>query len=111
MASSREEWLRFICVKADAENGKAMAPCISPGAILLVDRHYNSLQVYRRNFSNLYAVHSDGRLLIRYAELQGTNLLLRPQNQEASLVIVTVACEALPTDQIIGRVCHVSREL
>jgi hypothetical protein len=112
MASPREEWPRFLCIKADAENGSAMASCISPGAILLIDRHYNSLQPYRRKNRNLYAVHSAERILIRYIEPQNGTLLLRPHNPQFPLIVIETGNDgSLPADQIIGRICHASREL
>lgn len=111
-ASHREEWPRFVCIKVDAENGNAMAPCISFGTILLIDRHYNSLQSYRRKISNLYAVHSGGRVLIRYVESQDRGLLLSPQNHRFPLIpIPTGSGPNLPAEQIVGRVCHAGREL
>ena len=112
MASPREEWPRFLCIKVDAENGKAMAPYISPGAILLIDRHYNSLRPYRRRHSNVYAVHEAGWVLIRYIEPQDGTLLLRPQSQQSSLILLGTGSDgSSAADQIIGRICHVSREL
>ena len=112
MASPREEWPRFLCIKVDAENGKAMAPYISPGAILLIDRHYNSLLPYRRKHSNVYAVRSAGCVLIRYIEPQDGTLLLRPQNRRFPLTLIVNGSDgSLAADQIIGRICHVSREL
>jgi transcriptional regulator with XRE-family HTH domain len=111
MASPREEWPRFLCIKVDAENGKAMAPYISLGAILLIDRHYNSLQPYRRKNRNLYAVRSDKRMLIRYVESQDGTLLLRPQSQQSSLILLGTGSDgSSAADQIIGRICHVSCE-
>jgi transcriptional regulator with XRE-family HTH domain len=112
MASPREKWPRFLCIKADAENGKAMAPYISLGAILLIDRHYNSLHPYRRRHSNVYAVHESGWVLIRYIEPQDGTLLLRPQSQQSSLILLgTGSDDSSAADQIIGRICHVSSEL
>ena len=43
-ASIRKTWTRFVLVKADARNSTAMYPRLLPGATLLIDRHYNSLQ-------------------------------------------------------------------
>ena len=112
MASAREEWPRFLCIKADAENGHAMAPCISPGTILLIDRHYNSLRAYRRKNSNLYAVCGDEGVLFRHVEPQNGSLLLRPQSREFPLVLIATGSDGrLPADRIIGRVCHAGREL
>ena len=110
MASLREEWPRFLCIKVDAENGNAMAPYISLGAILLIDRHYNSLRSYRRKCSNVYAVRNAGGVLIRYIEPQNGVLLLRPESQQFSLTLIGNDGRS-GADQIIGRICHVSREL
>ena len=35
-----------------------MRPRLAPGAMLLIDRHYNSLRSYRRQEPNLYVVKS-----------------------------------------------------
>ena len=89
-----------------------MAPCISPGAILLIDRHYNSLQPYRRKNSNIYAVHSARSVLIRYIEPQNGTLLLRPQNPQFPLIVIETGSDgSLSAEQIIGRVCHAGSEL
>src|SRR5581483_6740673 len=45
---NRSEWRRFILIKADARDGMSMYPRLLPGANILIDRHYNSLQPYRR---------------------------------------------------------------
>jgi hypothetical protein len=112
MASPREDWPRFLCIKADAENGKAMAPYIAPGAILLIDRHCNSFLPYHRKSINLYAVYSAERVLIRYIEQRDGALLLRPQDQQFPLALIVKGRDgSVPADQIIGRVCHVGCEL
>ena len=89
-----------------------MAPDISPGAILLIDRHYNSLRPYRHKHSNVYAVRSDERMLIRYIVPQDGALLLRPQSQQFPLTLIGTGSDgSSAADQIIGRICHVSHEL
>jgi hypothetical protein len=89
-----------------------MAPYISPGANLLIDRHYNSLRTYRRRHSNVYAVRNDERMLIRYIEPLNGALLLRPQSRQFPLTLIGTGSDgSSAADQIIGRVCHVSREL
>ena len=41
---NRSDWLRFVMVRAEAGNLRAMMPRMARGAVLLLDRHYNSLE-------------------------------------------------------------------
>jgi Peptidase S24-like len=108
--SRRRDWERFVAVKTDAD-AMSMHPRLMPGAVLLIDRHYTSLQPYRRGELNMYAVQVKGTCRIRYVEMAGNNLVLRPHNQTYSVDLVPLAeGESLP-DYLIGRVCHVGMEL
>jgi len=87
-----------------------MYPRLLPGATVLIDRHYNSLQPYRKGELNMYAVHVKGVSKLRYVELAGKSLVLRPHNQ-------TYAVEVLPVDDresisecLVGRVCYIGME-
>src|SRR3974390_1345812 len=62
----RSSWLRFGAVKAAPDSSRAMAPRLAPGAVLLLDRHYNSLRPYHRGMQNLYAVNVGEQCVIRY---------------------------------------------
>jgi transcriptional regulator with XRE-family HTH domain len=110
MASARQDWIRFVLVKADAANGLAMYPRMNAGATLLVDRHYNSLRPYRRGSPNIYAVNDGGEMLVRYVELQGHQLLLRPHAQQSPLAAIGLSEGKSFADYIIGRICHVAFE-
>ena len=57
-----------------------MYPRLLPGATVLIDRHYNSLEPYRRGESNLYAVARNGTCTVKYVEVAGRHLVLRPHN-------------------------------
>src|SRR5215470_19034079 len=52
--SPRDGWLRFVLIKVDAHDGMSMYPRLLPGATVLIDRHYNSLEPYRRQEQNMY---------------------------------------------------------
>jgi transcriptional regulator with XRE-family HTH domain len=110
MAGNRLHWQRFVLLKADREAGLAMRPRLSQGAVLLVDRHYNSLRSYRRNEPNLYVVKSGTEIQVRYAELQGNQLTLRPENQESALGCIRLGKGESYGDYIVGRVAHISME-
>jgi len=110
-ASNRSEWLRFVLLQLDAKAAGGMFPHIPAGATLLVDRHYNSLQPYRRLQPNIYAVHAEARCLIGYVSVSGDHLVLRPQNPQHSVELVRIDRGRSYHDYIVGRVCHVGFEV
>jgi hypothetical protein len=110
MQTPREGWTRFVLVKVDANDGMSMYPRLLPGATILIDRHYNSLKPYRKNEQNMYAVRKSGTTTVKYLELQGSNLILRPHNQAYPVDVIGIEDEKTYADYIIGRVCHVAIE-
>jgi SOS-response transcriptional repressor LexA len=76
-----------------------------PGAWLLLDRHYTSLNPYRKNDGTMYAVRKKDSCVVRYVQAEGENLILRPHNPAYPVEIVP-----LETEQIVGRVCYVGME-
>jgi hypothetical protein len=110
-ASNRSEWLRFVLLQLDAKAAGGMFPRIPAGATLLVDRHYNSLQPYRRLKPNIYAVQAEARCVIGYVSVSGDHLVLRPQNPQHSVELVRIERGRSYHDYIVGRVCHVGFEV
>jgi transcriptional regulator with XRE-family HTH domain len=110
VAKQRRSWQRFVLIKADKDSGGAMRPRLLPGAMLLIDRHYNSLRSYRRIEPNLYVVKNGNAFLVRYAEVQGNQLTLRPENQKYALGYVRLGEGETFVDYVVGRVAHVSIE-
>jgi hypothetical protein len=110
MASSREAWRRFVLVKIDSRDGAAMYPRLLPGSTALIDRHYNSLDPYRRSEPNMYAVRRDDGCTVRYVELAGENLVLRPHDQAHPIDVVALERGQGFAEHIVGRICHVGNE-
>lgn len=108
-SADREKWQRFLLIKIDAQEAASMYPRLLPGATVLIDRHYNLLQPYRRNEPNIYAVRRNGSCAIRYVERDGDHLVLRPQNQSFPIAILALEGDDA-SDAIVGRVCHVAIE-
>jgi SOS-response transcriptional repressor LexA len=106
----RDEWQRFVLIKVDARDGMSMYPRLMPGAMVLIDRHYNSLAPYKKGESNMYAVRKDGGCTVKYVELDGDNLVLRPHNQAYPVSVIRVDEGSTVGDYIVGRICHVSIE-
>lgn len=107
--SNRSDWQRFVLIKVDAREGMAMYPRLLPGATALIDRHYNSLKPYRRGESNMYAVNKDGVCTVRYVELAGDQVVLRPHNQAYPVEVMPLG-DNRPSDFIVGRICYVGIE-
>jgi len=108
---NRDDWERFVAVRLDAHEGMSMYPRTLPGATLLVDRHYNSLKPYRRGESNMYLVRKENNAsTVKYVEVAGDNLILRPHNQAYPVEIMTMERGTSPSSYIVGRVCYVGIE-
>ena len=110
-AGNRCEWLRFVVLRLDAKAAGGMFPHLPAGATLLVDRHYNSLQPYRRFRPNIYAVHAQDRCLVGYVSVSGDRLVLRPQDPQRSVELLRIDHGRSYHDYIVGRVCHVGFEV
>jgi peptidase S24-like protein len=110
MENDRDLWERFVLIKIDAREGMSMYPRLLPGATVLIDRHYNSLKPYRKGESNVYAVNQNGVCAVKYVELAGHQLVLRPHNQAYPVGVLPVEFGKKPADYLIGRVCYVGIE-
>jgi hypothetical protein len=107
----RDDWLRFVLVKADIDNARAMAPRLAPGAVLLLDRHYNSLQSYRHDAVNMYAVRVGTQCAIRYVGVTSGRIILRPNHPDSPVELVEIAHGKGFAEYIVGRVCHIAVEV
>ena len=110
MEGQRSEWERFVVLQVDGRDGMSMYPRLLPGATVLIDRHYNSLKPYRKGESNLYAVNKDGGCTIKYVELTGNNLVLRPHNQAYPVEIMAIEPDKTASNYLVGRVSYVGIE-
>ena len=110
MEGDRERWERFVAIRVDGREGMSMYPRLLPGATVLIDRHYNSLKPYRKGESNMYAVTKNGSCTVKYVEIAGGHLVLRPHNQSYPVEVVALDAGEKPHDYLVGRVCHVGVE-
>jgi hypothetical protein len=106
----RSSWLRFVLIRLDAKEAMSMYPRLLPGATLLLDRHYNALTPYRKGEFNMYAVLKNDTCSVRYVEVAGNHLILRPHNQSSPIEVITMAEDKSAADYLVGRVCHVGLE-
>ena len=110
MANTRRAWQRFVAVRITAADALAMDPLVLPNAIALLDRHYTSLMQYRAGRPNLYAVRHGAHLTLRYVELAGDRLVLRPLNIAFSVDLIEIQSEQSAVDLIAGRVALILNE-
>src|SRR5215471_16603677 len=110
MHGNRRNWERFVAIKA-ARDAMSMRPRLEPGALVLIDRHYNSLEPYRRGEGNMYAVRVHDALRIGYVTIARDNLVFRPHNQNHAVEIVGLAEGESVSDYLVGRVCFVGMEI
>ena len=107
--NGRNAWQRFVLIKVDSQDGMSMYPRLLPGATVLIDRHYNSLEPYRKE-PNMYAVRQNGAATVKYVEVSGKTLILRPHNQSFPVSILEIEEGKTAADYIVGRICHVAIE-
>jgi hypothetical protein len=104
------EWHRFVAIRADAQQAAAMDPVLSPGAVVVIDRHYNSLAPYRAHQQTLYAVRCGAGLALRYVEFDDGRLIFRPLAKDFPVQLMALGTHESPADYIVGRVCMVVAE-
>jgi hypothetical protein len=106
----RSAWQRFVLFKVDGNAGMGMYPRLITGATVLVDRHYNSLKPYHRNERNMYAVRVGRDCTVRYVEVSGSQMVLRPHNDAYPVKLLPIEKGKSYAEYIVGRVCHMGIE-
>jgi len=104
-------WQRFVAVRADVQQAAAMDPMIAAGAVVVIDRQYNSLTPYWARQRTLYAVRAGNGLALRFVDFDDGRLILRPLALEFPVQLVALGEKETPGDYIVGRVCLVVSEL
>jgi transcriptional regulator with XRE-family HTH domain len=107
----RTAWVRFIAIRADAALAAPMHPRLANGSVLLVDRHYCSLIAHQKDEPNLYLIRKERTLMVRWIEMHGSNLLLRPDSSAHPLDFICIDRKHPLTSFIAGRVVYIGTEL
>jgi len=110
MEGDRTHWERFVIIRVDGREAMSMYPRLLPGASVLLDRHYNSLKPYRKGESNMYAVARNGACTVKYVEVAGNHLVLRPHHTAYPVEVMAMEPRKKVHDYLIGRVCYVGIE-
>jgi hypothetical protein len=59
----------------------------------------------------MYAVLKDNNCTVRYVEVAGKQLILRPHNQSYPIEVMSIEEGKSTSDYLIGRVCHIGIEV
>jgi transcriptional regulator with XRE-family HTH domain len=110
VSKPRSAWQRFVAVRISSADAMAMDPLVLPEAIVLIDRHYNSLIPYRPNRPNLYAVRHGSHLMLRYVDFVANRLVLRPHNIAFPVDLIDVSPGEPPSELIAGRIALILNE-
>jgi hypothetical protein len=103
-ATNRSAWQRFVAVRISPEDALPMEPLILPGALVVIDRHYNSPVPYRLGRPSLCAVRQGAHVAIRYVESLGDKLALRPLNLAFPIELLRSEHDRRVQEFIAGRV-------
>lgn len=106
-SNARRAWERFVAIRVPMADSLPMEPLVLPDAIVLIDRHYNSLQPYRPNRPNLYAVRQGAHLTLRYSEFLSSRLVLRPLSAAFPLSLIEVEPGESVNDLLTGRIVFI----
>ena len=104
-AVGRATWDRFVGVRVTAAQALPMDPVLRTGAVVVLDRHYNSLADRKPPHPNLYGVRTGAQMVFRHAAFESGRLVLRPRALESPVDVIELAPHESPADLLVGRVC------
>ena len=110
-SNPRRAWQRFVAVRVPGADALPMEPLLLPEAIVLIDRHYNSLLPYRPDRPNLYAVRHGAHLTLRYVDYLSGRLVLRPYNIAFPVELIEPDPGEPPNNLLAGRIALIVNEL
>ena len=111
VSNTRRAWQRFVAVRISSADALAMDPLVLPEAIVLIDRHYNSLAAYRPGRLNVYAVRHGAHLTLRYVDFLSDRIVLRPHNIAYPVDVVELESAEAVGDLLAGRIALIVNEL
>lgn len=109
-AEDRRDWLRFVVIRLELK-GVPLIALRTARAALLIDRHYSSLDPYRRFQPNLYVVSFGGRCNMGYVSLFDDYLLVRTRDPQQEVEMLRIERGRSYSEYVVGRVCHVGLEV
>lgn len=106
----RRAWQRFVAARVSRAEAHGMDPLVRPHVIVLIDRHYNSLEPYRQDQPNIFAVRNGSRVMLLYVDFASNRVVLRPYNRALPVELVQLEFHESPSDLIAGRIAFIMNE-
>ena len=100
----RGHWQRFVQIRLASMSVLGMFPFEPSTVRLLVNRHYNSLEPYRRR-PNVYVVRFKERYAVGYVSALGDHLILQSCDRHNPFESVRTKRGNSYSEHIVGRVC------
>jgi transcriptional regulator with XRE-family HTH domain len=107
----RPHWQRFIAIRVKLADVAAMAPRLTRGNIAVIDRHQNLPANRKSSSSDMFLVSSSAGFQVRYVEISGSSVLLRPHQTEFPCEVLPSRSGHDPLSAIIGRLCLLQVQL
>lgn len=104
-AITRRNWDRFVAVRVTPAQALSMEPVLRVGAVVVLDRHYNSLVTCRPPHPNIYGVRIGGQMAFRHVSFESSRLVLRPRALQYPVELLELTDQESPSDLLVGRVC------
>ena len=108
---ARQSWWRFVAVRLNQLEARTTGGLASSGAVIVIDRHYNSIRDSHPNRRNLYAVLDGKHLVIGYADAIGNQLVLQPRTTGMLAIFRDPGPAADAGSYIIGRIVMIQNLL
>jgi len=107
MHTPRPHWRRFVAMRVSPDDGRAMAPRLERGSVVVVDRHSNGGE----EKGSIYVAKHEGKIVMRYVERAGEEFVLKAENAPFPLLVLEKEGGRDPLAAIVGRVCLVIEEV
>lgn len=101
----RREWMRFVAIELDQEQADFMKPLLLKPADIIIDRHYQKLNLLSNEERPIYALAERGSIRLGYIFVAGDHWTLRPPSIAAELYEVSFKGNPPHPPFIVGRVC------
>ena len=98
---------RFVAITLTHKQALLMHPILSTNCILIVDRHSTFVESRTEQASNLYAIRYKDELLIGYAFVFESLLVLRYSALSHPIRLLSAYSEHHTSSLVIGRICGI----